>query len=187
MLRLPKTDVNLPRKQFSTFQPIPLMIPRNKQNRKLQMNLNCPTCGMDLTRPQIQGFVSGNETFCCQGCADGSGCTCNKSRVIRKKAGIRHGDIGQRNPENSRRDKNQNMEVDTSGRPTGIHRAKTWKVPPRQQRRGKRDASGKKLPRGIAKERTSTRAQSRGRSEFRGAMNQSRINDRVGTTGVKSR
>lgn len=151
------------------------------------MNLACPTCGMDLTKPNIQGFVSGNETYCCKGCADGSGCTCNEPRIIRKKAGIRHGDIGQRNPENSRRDKNQNLEVDTSGRPTGLHRKPTRKAPPRQQIRGKRDAAGKKLPRGMAKERTSTREEARGRSEFRGTLNKSRTVDRVGTTGVKSR
>ena len=162
------------------------MIPRNTQNRKLQMNLTCPTCGMDLTKPQIQGFVYQNETYCCQGCADGSGCSCNEPRVITKKAGLRHGDVGFRNPENSLRDKNENLEVDTSGRPTGVHRKETRKAPARQQNRGQRDASGRKVPRRVAKERTSTREQSRGRSEFRGALS-SRRADRVATTAVKSR
>lgn len=161
------------------------MIPRNTQNRKIQMNLACPTCGMDLTQPQIQGFVLRNETYCCEGCANGTGCTCNEPRVKRKKAGIRRGAIGQRNPENSRRDKNENLEIDTSGKPTGLHRATTRKAPARQQIRGKRDASGKKLSRGLAKERTSTREQSRGRSESRGALN-SRARNPVGRTPVKS-
>jgi hypothetical protein len=162
------------------------MIPRNQQNRKVRTNLACPTCGMNLTEPRIQGFVLRNETYCCQGCAEGSGCTCNEPRVVTKKAGLRPGDIGQRNPENSRRDKNENLEVDTSGRSTGVHRKETRKAPPRQQIRGKRDVTGKKLPRRVAKERTSSREQSRGRSEFRGAMS-SRRTDRVATTGVKSR
>jgi hypothetical protein len=162
------------------------MIPRNTQNRKIQTNLACPTCGMDLTKPQIQGFILRNETYCCEGCADGSGCTCHEPRVARKKAGIRRGAIGQRNPENSRRDKNENLEVDTSGKSTGRHRATTRKAPARQQIRGKRDAQGNKLSRGQAKERTSTREEARGRSEFRGALN-SRTMDRVATTGTKSR
>lgn len=162
------------------------MIPRNTQNRKSRTNLACPSCGMDLTKPQIQGFIFRNETFCCQGCAEGSGCTCNEPRVIAKKTGNRRRAVGQRNPENSSRDKNQNLEVDTSGRATGVHRKETSKAPRRQQIRGKRYASGKKVSPRLAKERTSTREQSRGRSEFRGAMN-SRRTDRVASTGAKSR
>jgi hypothetical protein len=85
------------------------------------------------------------------------------------------------------RDKNENEEVDTSGRLTGVNKQETKNAPPRQQIRGKRDAEGKKISRGLAKERPSSREEARGRSEFRGKLNNSRIVDRVGTTGVKSR
>jgi hypothetical protein len=163
------------------------MIPGNQRNRKMQINLTCPACGMDLTEPQTQGFVLGAETYCCRGCAEGTGCICNEARIVRAKAGNRPGNLGQRNPENSKRDKNENEEVNTSGRLTGVNKQETRSAPPRQQIRGKRDAEGKKISRGLAKERPSSREEARGRSEFRGKLNNSRIVDRVGTTGVKSR
>jgi hypothetical protein len=39
----------------------------------------CPRCGM--TKPQWkgnggQGVSQGGQTYCCQGCAGGTGCTC---------------------------------------------------------------------------------------------------------------
>ena len=103
-----------------------------------------------------------------------------------RKAGNRRGDLGQRNPENSHRDRNENEEVDTSGRLTGINKQETRKAPARQQSHGKVARNGQKLPRGVAKERDSTREEARGRSEFRGALN-SRVINRIGTTGTKSR
>jgi hypothetical protein len=160
------------------------MIPRNQQNRKLQMNMACPTCGMDLTDPKTRGFVLRNETYCCEGCATGTGCTCNVRASAPKKAGNRPGDLGQRNRENSARDKNQD-ELDTSGRFVG-KKLRTTGTPRKRQSHEKVDASGQKLSRSLAKERSSTREESRGRSEFRGALN-SRRTDRVGRTGTKSR
>lgn len=91
------------------------MIPRNQKNAKLQVNLSCPTCGMSLTDPVTNGFVDAGETYCCQGCAEGTGCTC-RNPSPRTKVGNR-GTVGQRNPENSLRDNNFNGEIDTSGRP----------------------------------------------------------------------
>lgn len=161
------------------------MIPRNQQNRKMQINLACPICGMSLTEPQTQGCTINDETFCCRGCAEGLECSCNKPRVILSKAGNRPGNLGQRNLENSTRDKNYNEEVDTSGRLSGINKQETRTTAPRRQSHGKVAADGTKIPRGLAKERPSTREEARGRSEFRGALN-SRIGDRIAITGTKS-
>lgn len=185
-LRLEPRRTNLSMHRYANSQFIKFMIPRNQQNRKLQINLACPVCAMSLTEPRSQGFVLNNETFCCQGCADGTGCFCSDPKVELQKAGNRRGALGQRNPENSTRDRNENEEVDTSGRQTGINKQETRSSPARRQSHGKVDVNGVKLPRGVAKERSSTREESRGRSEFRGQMN-SRINDRVSRTGTKSK
>jgi hypothetical protein len=139
---------------------------------------------MDLTDPKTRGFVLNNETYCCEGCADGTGCTCRTSTIRPKKAGNRPGDLGQRNPENSLRDKNQD-EMDTSGRVIG-RKQKVADAPSRMPSRRKVNAAGQKVPRRLAKERVATREAARGRSEFRGALN-SRRTDRVGTTGTKSK
>ncbi len=93
------------------------MIPRNVQNVKMRVNLSCPTCGMSLTDKKTEGYVLGNETYCCAGCAEGTGCTCRDVKLPRAKAGNRKGKIGQRNAENSLRDNNFNGDIDTSGRP----------------------------------------------------------------------
>jgi hypothetical protein len=40
----------------------------------------CPNCGMPRDEWQGnggRGYTQGSETFCCQGCAEGTGCTCN--------------------------------------------------------------------------------------------------------------
>jgi hypothetical protein len=40
----------------------------------------CPSCGMEKaewSNPK-QGFVKEEETYCCQGCAEGTGCTCSE-------------------------------------------------------------------------------------------------------------
>jgi hypothetical protein len=39
---------------------------------------DCPGCGMgrdEWSTPS--GFVQGDQTFCCEGCATGAGCTCS--------------------------------------------------------------------------------------------------------------
>src|SRR5687767_15992253 len=90
------------------------MIARNRQNRKARVNLNCPTCGMELTKGVADGFIRDSQTYCCQGCAEGTGCTCLLPVIKTGKTFNRPGSVGQRNPENSQRDRNQNEEVDTS-------------------------------------------------------------------------
>ncbi len=38
---------------------------------------SCPTCGMDRKDwAKAQGYQLGGESYCCQGCAEGTGCTC---------------------------------------------------------------------------------------------------------------
>jgi hypothetical protein len=71
---------------------------------------------MRLDDPKIEGFVRGSETFCCRGCAEGTGCTCTPVRAQHVKAGNRKRKIGHRNAENSLRDANYNAKVTTSGR-----------------------------------------------------------------------
>jgi hypothetical protein len=51
----------------------------------------CPTCGL----PEDQwmgdggrGFEQGGELYCCEGCAEGAGCTCSvipPSKTIKRK------------------------------------------------------------------------------------------------------
>ena len=37
----------------------------------------CPSCGMKKdTWPDKAGVTKSGKTYCCQGCADGTGCTC---------------------------------------------------------------------------------------------------------------
>src|SRR5260370_41793942 len=36
----------------------------------------CPGCGMVKNSWPGEGYTHEGETFCCQGCAEGTGCTC---------------------------------------------------------------------------------------------------------------
>ena len=36
----------------------------------------CPGCGMLKNAWPGEGYTYENETYCCQGCAEGTGCTC---------------------------------------------------------------------------------------------------------------
>jgi len=41
----------------------------------------CPTCGkeqQDWGGSGGRGFKKGGESYCCQGCAEGTGCTCDQ-------------------------------------------------------------------------------------------------------------
>jgi hypothetical protein len=149
------------------------MIPRNHQNNKVQINNACPTCGTDLSDRGVTGFVQDNETFCCQGCAEGNGCTCAKPGI--KRPSPRRGAIEQREPGASK------------GLP---QRDDSRDHPPRatEQRRPSRKAGARKTPkrkRNLTKERDSTRQQARGRAEFTGSFNNGGAT-RVSRTGTKS-
>jgi hypothetical protein len=162
------------------------MIPRNHQNRKAYVDLSCPGCGMALDDPKIEGFVLNNQTYCCQGCAEGTGCTCTSVRIKPKKGGQKPGHMGQRNPENSVRDRNFNQEINTSGEIIG-RRRETAKAPSRYATRVPRVTEPPKTKRALTKQRDSTREQARGRSEFVNRRSGSPNTDRVSTTGSKGR
>src|SRR5262245_44914463 len=36
----------------------------------------CPGCGMPKDEWPGEGYTEGGETYCCQGCAEGTGCVC---------------------------------------------------------------------------------------------------------------
>jgi hypothetical protein len=38
----------------------------------------CPGCGMIKNSWPGEGYTHENQTYCCQGCAEGTGCTCNQ-------------------------------------------------------------------------------------------------------------
>jgi hypothetical protein len=166
-----------------------------RQNTKARVNLACPECGMNLTKAPNGGYALYGDTYCCRGCAEGTGCTCYAGTEVRKSFN-RPGDIGWRNPENRVRDKNFNAEVDTSSRVIGEGRDKT------KHRFKSRDSShhddsteprGKRL-KSQNKPKDSTRMQARGQSEERGNLAKpvgrrqgSRGGDRVSRTGAKGK
>lgn len=121
---------------------------------------------MNLDDPKTEGYVIGTETFCCRGCAEGTGCTCPEPKVELPKAGNRRGHTGHRNPENNLLDANQNDELTASGRRLG-RRKPAAQAPPRQHHRGDVTSDGRKVPRSQSEERPSTREQARGFREQR--------------------
>ena len=161
------------------------MIPRNHRNTKAYIDLSCPGCGMKLDDRKTDGFVFENQTYCCKGCAQGNGCTCSAVRMVPKKAGQKPGHMGQRNPENSVKDRNYNQEVDTSGNVLG-NRRETDKAPARFQSRVPYATETPKGLRSRTKPRDSTREQARGRSEFTKRMSKSTRVDRTSVTGTKN-
>ena len=50
----------------------------NKPNRSSRRAAQpfCPGCKMIKNDWPGEGYTQGGETFCCQGCAEGTGCTC---------------------------------------------------------------------------------------------------------------
>ena len=163
------------------------MEPIIRTNTKARVNLRCPECGMDLRKAPQGGFAKYGDTYCCRGCADGTGCTCYAGTET-KKSFNRPGDIGWRNAENSPRDRNYNKERDTSGKVLGHReRATAQEYKSRDQRQW--DPRSKRL-KSQNKKRDSSREQARGRSELRGRMGRpatSKNQDRVSRTGSKGR
>jgi len=163
------------------------MEPIIRTNTKARVNLACPECRMDLRKAPQGGFEKYGETYCCRGCADGTGCTCYAGSET-KKSFNRPGDIGQRNSENTPRDHNFNAERDTSGHKIGKREHATAKE---QKSRDQRqwDPRSKRL-KSQNKKRDSTREQARGRSEQRGRLGRparSKNQDRISRTGTKGK
>ncbi len=47
--------------------------------------MRCPGCGKPEDEWQDpRGFSLGGEVYCCQGCAEGTGCTCDPNRHDRE-------------------------------------------------------------------------------------------------------
>ena len=164
-----------------------VMDPMIRTNTKARVNLACPRCGMNLKKAPQGGFVQYGETYCCRGCADGSGCSCYAGTEVRKSFS-RPGDAGWRNSENTPRDRNDNKEVDTSSRPLGKRKAE---IPPRYKSRDQRqwEPRSKRL-KTQNKPKDSTREQARGRSEQRGRLGRparSENQDRISRTGSKGK
>jgi hypothetical protein len=44
---------------------------------------SCPNCGMSRDDWQGDGYTKDRETYCCRGCADGTGCTCRQDEKNR--------------------------------------------------------------------------------------------------------
>jgi hypothetical protein len=161
------------------------MIRRNQQNRKAYIDLQCPGCGMSLDDRRVEGFATDNQTYCCAGCAQGTGCTCQSIRLRPKKAGQKPGHMGQRNPENSLHDRNFNQEINTSGRVIG-HKRETEDAPARFHSRAAYTTEPPKQKKSLTKPKDSTKEQARGRSEFVKRSNHEARVDRVAMTGTKS-
>ncbi|HTL71584.1 MAG TPA: hypothetical protein VL404_09875 [Candidatus Eisenbacteria bacterium] len=63
---------------------------RKKEGLAMADRKVCPVCGMretEWTESDGKGVVSGGRTYCCAGCADGTGCTCKSGigRISRKR------------------------------------------------------------------------------------------------------
>jgi hypothetical protein len=163
------------------------MEPIIRTNTKARVNLVCPECRMNLKKAPQGGFTKYGETYCCRGCADGTGCTCYAGTET-KKSFNRPGAIGWRNPENTARDRNYNAERDTSSRAIGKREhATTREYKSRDQRQW--EPRSKRL-KTQNKPKDSTREQARGRSEQRGKMTRragSKGGDRISRTGSKGK
>jgi hypothetical protein len=158
-----------------------------RTNTKARVNLACPACGMDLRKAPNGGFAKYGETYCCNGCAEGTGCTCYAGAAVKKNFS-RPGDIGQRNAENTPRDRNFNAEENTSSEPIGNREHATAR---RYKSRDQRQwAPRSKRLKSQNKTRDSSREQARGRSEQRGRLGRparSKNQDRVSRTGSKGK
>ena len=52
------------------------MNPMNAEPSATPVQPKCPGCGMDKNTWPGEGYTHEGQTYCCQGCAEGTGCTC---------------------------------------------------------------------------------------------------------------
>ena len=158
-----------------------------RNNTRARVKVACPGCGMDLRKAPQGGFSEYGDTFCCRGCADGTGCTCNATAGL-KKISNRVASTTGRKAENSAGARTGNQEIDESGREIGKRKHATApEVKSRDQRQW--DPRSKRL-KSQNKQRVSTREQARGRSEQRGKLGRpagAKNADRVARTGTKGK
>lgn len=56
--------------------------PRSEtQRERSKATETCPGCGMPRADWPEQGYTHAGRRYCCQGCADGSGCTCAEDHL----------------------------------------------------------------------------------------------------------
>ena len=51
---------------------------KNASNKPVVPLPTCPGCGMIKNEWPGEGYTHDNQTYCCQGCAEGTGCTCKQ-------------------------------------------------------------------------------------------------------------
>jgi hypothetical protein len=132
---------------------------------------------MNLSAPGVAGFVRGTETYCCEGCANGTGCTCAKPRVSPHWNPSHRGSMEQ--PEPGQTAGLKTIRPDMSA-------TKVQDIPGRYPSRKAVTGQAPKRKRSVTKQRDSTRQQARGQSEFRGALKRGGVATRVSRTGTKS-
>ena len=49
---------------------------KNAPSKAAPPRPTCPGCGMVKNSWPGEGYTHENQTYCCQGCAEGTGCTC---------------------------------------------------------------------------------------------------------------
>jgi hypothetical protein len=49
---------------------------RNQQSQTSALQPACPGCGMVKNEWPGEGYTHDGQTYCCQGCAEATGCTC---------------------------------------------------------------------------------------------------------------
>ena len=55
------------------------MPPEKKRTARVRKSIPapaCPGCGMKKNEWPGEGYTHEGQTYCCQGCAEGTGCTC---------------------------------------------------------------------------------------------------------------
>lgn len=53
----------------------------SKKQKSSTQGAACPNCGMAARDwSQEGGYALGSQTYCCQGCAEQTGCTCDKDK-----------------------------------------------------------------------------------------------------------
>lgn len=45
-------------------------------SRNTSVETRCPACGMERDEWPDVGYSKDGQLYCCQGCAEGTGCTC---------------------------------------------------------------------------------------------------------------
>jgi len=61
---------------MNSLETIAMEPPQSRRFRKSIPKPACPGCGMIKNDWPGEGYTHDGETYCCQGCAEGTGCMC---------------------------------------------------------------------------------------------------------------